>query len=54
MLVAAGRNSWDVLPASARAEKRQMVSGEVFYGMRVHVGDNNKIRRYITLCYLIR
>ena len=49
MLVAAGRNSGDVLPASARAEKRQMVSGEVFYGMRVQVGDNNKIRRYITL-----
>ena len=48
--MAAGRNSGDVLPASVRAEKRQMVSGEVFYGMSVQVGDNNKIHRYITLC----
>ena len=42
MLVAAGRNSGDVLPASARAEKRQMVAGEVFRGMSVQGGDNKK------------
>ena len=42
MLVAAGRDSGDVLLASALAEKRQMVAGEVFHGMSVQVGDSNK------------
>ena len=42
MLVAAGRDSGDVLPASALAEKRQMVAGEVFHSMSVQVGDSNK------------
>ena len=38
--MAAGRNSGDVLPASARAEKRARLAGEVFYSVSVQVGDS--------------